>query len=411
MYDLLTGETVFESSAFVAAPLAGLALVHSGATVIRIDPLGGGLDYQRMPRDRQTGESLFWAGLNRGKQSVCIDLSRDEGAELAAAMVTAELDGGGIFLTNLPQRAPLQYEVLRARRADVIRLQIQGNFDGSNAVDYIVNPATGIPYLTGPDSRSHPVNSILPAWDIACGFQAASVVLSMLYRRMREGVGGNASLALSDVAFSLLGHLGFLAEAVINGDREPTGNYLFGGFGRDFTTGDGHRIMVVGLTLRQWRRLVQALELETEIAQIEMDFGASLVDEEVRFEHRERIATLVEERIAALRLSEIEDKFGSDVSWTKYQTVSELVTTDERMSPRNPIWENEQCGEDKLIPVPGAAFSLKDAVRKSPSAVPNLGGDTYAVLSERLGLSHSQLSSLSDRRIIAAPIGQKGTRE
>ena len=61
-------------------------------------------------------------------------------------------------------------------------------------------------------------------------------------------------VALSDVALAMVGNLGKIAEAQINQPERPKdGNYLYGAFGRDFTTKEGRRMMVVALTLRQWR--------------------------------------------------------------------------------------------------------------------------------------------------------------
>jgi 2-methylfumaryl-CoA isomerase len=56
---------VVESSAFIAAPLAGLTLAHFGADVIRVDRIGGGIDYGRLPV-MPSGRCLFWTGLNKG---------------------------------------------------------------------------------------------------------------------------------------------------------------------------------------------------------------------------------------------------------------------------------------------------------------------------------------------------------
>ena len=56
-------------------------------------------------------------------------------------------------------------------------------------------------------------------------------------------------IALSDVAFWMVGNLGKIAEVEINRhERVKDGNYLYGAFGRDFRTRDGRRIMIVALT-------------------------------------------------------------------------------------------------------------------------------------------------------------------
>ena len=63
MTEILKGLRLVEVSAFIAAPYAGLTLAQMGADVIRIDPVGGGLDYRRWPVT-QENRSLYWAGLN-----------------------------------------------------------------------------------------------------------------------------------------------------------------------------------------------------------------------------------------------------------------------------------------------------------------------------------------------------------
>ncbi len=81
MSGLLSGVRVVEGSAFAAAPLGGLTLVQLGADVIRFDQIGGELDYHRWPL-AATGQSLFWAGLNKGKRSIEIDLGSTAGRVL-----------------------------------------------------------------------------------------------------------------------------------------------------------------------------------------------------------------------------------------------------------------------------------------------------------------------------------------
>ena len=86
MPGILEGMRIVEGSAFVAAPLGGMAMAQLGADVIRFDPIGGGLDRKRWPVTAE-GRSLFWAGLNKGKRSIQVDLTSEEGRELVAALV------------------------------------------------------------------------------------------------------------------------------------------------------------------------------------------------------------------------------------------------------------------------------------------------------------------------------------
>jgi 2-methylfumaryl-CoA isomerase len=83
----LAGLRVIEVSSFVAAPLGGMTLAQLGAEVIRIDPPGGAPDTTRWPL-APNGGSLYWAGLNKGKRSVTLDL-RSPGGQRAAASPVA----------------------------------------------------------------------------------------------------------------------------------------------------------------------------------------------------------------------------------------------------------------------------------------------------------------------------------
>src|ERR1041385_359516 len=71
MNRLLADLRIVEFSAFVAAPLGGMTMAQFGAEVIRIDPIGGAIDYNRWPV-AEGGTSLYWAGLNKAKRSVAL---------------------------------------------------------------------------------------------------------------------------------------------------------------------------------------------------------------------------------------------------------------------------------------------------------------------------------------------------
>ena len=83
----LEGLSVVEGSAFVAAPSGGMTLAQLGAEVIRFDQIGGGLDYRRWPLLSSTDVSLYWNGLNRGKQSIEVDLTDPEIQDLLSELI------------------------------------------------------------------------------------------------------------------------------------------------------------------------------------------------------------------------------------------------------------------------------------------------------------------------------------
>ena len=313
MTGILEGLTVVEGSAFVAAPLGGMTLAQLGADVIRFDDIHGGLDNRRWPL-AAGGQSLFWAGLNKGKRSLLVDLASDEGRELVAAVIAA----AGIFLTNFPARGWLGYETLRSRREDLIMVHLKGNRDGSSEVDYTVNPATGFPWATGPRNLTEPLNSVLPAWDIAMGELAAVGLLAADRHRTRTGEGQLVEVALSDVAFAVTGHLGRVAEAQLGATDSPRrdGNYLYGAFGHDFITRDERHVMVVALTDRQWRALLDVTDTHVQMDKIREATDVDVGTESGRFRNRDLIAAILRPWFEARDLAELRTAFeGTGVSW------------------------------------------------------------------------------------------------
>ena len=151
---ILTGMRVVEGSAFVAIPLAGMTLAQMGADVIRFDRIEGGLDAGRWPVTAE-GRSLFWAGLNKGKRSVALDLQSPEGREIATADRHGAGAGRGPVPHQPPRRGWLDYPTLSARRADLDHGVASGRPPRPPAVDYTVNPAVGFPDATGPEGADH----------------------------------------------------------------------------------------------------------------------------------------------------------------------------------------------------------------------------------------------------------------
>ena len=408
MNGILSGLRVVEGSAFVAAPLGGMTLAQLGADVIRFDQIGGGLDHQRWPL-AANGQSLFWAGLNKGKRSIQLELGCAAGRELATALITAAGETGGLFLTNFPARGWLAYETLAKRRPDLIMVALTGNPDGTSEVDYTVNPATGFPWATGPRNLAEPLNSILPAWDIALGTLATVGLLAAERHRRLTGKGQLVNLSLSDVAFAMVGNLGRIAEAQLGGmDQHKDGNYLYGAFGHDFETRDGRRVMVVALTPRQWSALVEVTGIDQSCRDVAHATGQDLNTESGRFQARDLIAALLRPWFASRDLAEIRRTFaGTNVSWGPYQTFRQLVHEDPRCSAENPMFaEVEHPGIGAYL-MPASPLDFSAVPRLKPQRAPMLGEHTDQVLAEVLGLSAREIGRLHEQGVVTGPVAAR----
>jgi 2-methylfumaryl-CoA isomerase len=403
MYPILNGLRVVECASFIAAPSCALHLQQLGAQVVRIDPLGGGPDSRRWPLSPQ-GRSFYWEGLNKGKQSIAIDLSRPQGRSLAADIITADGADAGLFVTNFPKAGFLSHEALSRRRADLVTVRVMGWNDGGQALDYTVNAALGVPCMTGSAANGdEPVNHVLPAWDLLAGSYGAFALLAAERHRRVTGQGQEVLVPLSDVAVASLGHMGQIAEVLTGGDRPRLGNDLFGAFGRDFATADGQRVMVAAITARQWSGLLKALQLEAAVTAIEASRGVSFaVDEGQRFLHRDALFPLFEQAIGALPLQRVQTAFDAHgVCWSPYRTLSAALHADPHFDTGGELFTTLDHPSGHRYPAPGAMASFQGLARQPVQRAPRLGEHTDQVLAEVLSLSSRQIGELHDAGIVA----------
>ncbi len=399
MYNLLPGLSIIEASSFVASPTAGLYLAQMGAEVIRVDQIGGGPDFNRWPK-ADNGRSLYWENLNRAKKSVALDLGKPEGRELLAELVRKT----GQFITNFPVNGFLAHERLAADRPDLITVRIMGLADGGPALDYTVNSAVGYPDLTGPGPD--PVNHVLPAWDLLTGGYAAFAMMAALHHRTLTGLGQEVRVPLSDVAIGTVANLGSLAEVLTTGaNRDRLGNAVYGAFGRDFVTQDGVRLMIMAITPRQWSGLVAVLGIGAEVAAIESQRGVSFAkDEGVRFDHRDALFPLVEQRVAQWAYPALKVALdGVGGCYGPYQTMLDAAN-DPALVTNNPIFGTAPNPSGVTYPAAGSFATLPGLDRAPPSPAPYLGQHSEAVLADRLGLSSGQIGALID----AGTVGTHG---
>ncbi|WP_293678325.1 CoA transferase [uncultured Phenylobacterium sp.] len=404
MYDLLKGLRVVDISAFVAGPTCGLYLAQMGAEVIRVDAIGGGPDFRRWPLT-ENGSSLYWEALNKSKKSVAIDLAKPEGRELAQRLAAAPGEDGGLFVTNFPVEGFLSYDKLKALRDDLICVRVMGWADGSQGMDYTINSALGLPLMTGPVGDERPVNHVLAAWDLLTGAYCAFGLVAALLARMRGQGGREIRAPLSDVGAATMANLGFMAEALYTGHQRPRmGNDLFGAFGRDFTTKDGEKLMLLCVTPKQWSKALEALGIVGAVAEVEASLGVSFAtDEGLRFTHRAQLYPLFERAFAAKTAAELGPAFDAGgVTWGAYQTLHAALD-DPRLYKGNPVFETIRHPSGLSYPAPGAMGTIPQDERLPVTPAPTLGQHTDEVLSEVLGLSSGEIGRLHDAGLVAGP--------
>lgn len=196
----LAGITVVALEQAVAAPFATRQLADLGARVIKVERPGSG-DFARGYDHTVKGMSSYFAWLNRGKESITLDVkSADDRAVLDALLTEAD-----VFVQNLAPgavgRLGLDEETLRETYPRLIACTITGyGSDGplstKKAYDLLIQCETGLVSLTGtPES---PAKVGISVADISAGMYAYSGVLTALYERERTGKGICFEVAMLD---------------------------------------------------------------------------------------------------------------------------------------------------------------------------------------------------------------------
>jgi 2-methylfumaryl-CoA isomerase len=403
MVKILEGLRIVEGSAFVAAPLAGMTLAQMGADVIRFDRIRGGLDNGRWPVTDK-GRSLFWAGLNKGKRSLAVDMTTPRGQEIVTRLICEPGEGKGIFLTNLRVRGWMDYPALKQHRPDLIMMSVTGDRSGGPQVDYTVNPAVGFPMATGPEGSTEPVGHVLPAWDCITGQQAALGILAAERHRRLTGNGQLVELALKDMALAMLGNLGIIGEVTVNGyDRPKMGNSLYGAYAQDFVCKGGRRVVVVALTQRQWDNLKAATHTQVAFEELAVKLGVNLNLEGMRFQHRHAITAVLKPFFDTRAVEEFEAAFTErSVTWARYRTFAQAVREDPDISIDNPMFSMLEHPGIGTYLTPGNPIAFSDAERIAPVRAPSLGENTDEILSG-IGYSDGEIANLHDDLIVAGP--------
>lgn len=199
MNNALNGITVVAVEQAVAAPYASSRLADAGARVIKVERPEG--DFARNYDRLVEGQSAYFVWLNRGKESVCLDLRDDIDRELLEKLVAS----ADVFIQNLKpgsiEKLGFGSAALRSRYPSLITCDISGFGQGGvyshlKAYDLIVQSESGLCAITGtPDG---PARVGVSVCDISAGMTAHSAILQALYARKTTGIGAGIQVSLFD---------------------------------------------------------------------------------------------------------------------------------------------------------------------------------------------------------------------
>lgn len=221
----LAGITVVDFSQFLAGPYASLRLLDLGARVIKIEnPQGGDLCRRHYVSEVRTkGDSSLFHAINRGKESIALDLKTPEGLEDAKRLVARADIVIQNFRPGVIERLGLDYDRARARRPGLIYGSVSGyGEDGPWAdlpgQDLLAQARSGLMWLSG-NADDGPVPVGLPIADISAGACLAQGLLAALFRQARTGEGTHVQTSLLEALMDI--QFEFLGTWLRNGEQPP----------------------------------------------------------------------------------------------------------------------------------------------------------------------------------------------
>ena len=263
----LTGILVVALEQAVAAPLCTARLAEAGARVIKIERAEG--DFARGYDHVVHGESAYFVWLNRGKESLVLDIKQPEDAALLGRLI-ARAD---VFVQNLAPgaaaRAGFGSAALRARHPRLISVDITGyGEDGPAAImkayDLLIQCETGLASITGGPAEAGRVG--VSVADIACGMNAHAAVLQALLGRAATGKGAGIAVSLFDsiadwMTVPLLHH-DYAGRAPARAGLHHATIAPYGAY----RCGDGRQVVIAVQNEREWRRFCAAVLGDAGIA-------------------------------------------------------------------------------------------------------------------------------------------------
>ncbi len=387
----LDGITVLALEHVIAAPYATRQLADLGARVIKVERPGGG-DQARGYDRRARGLSSHFVWVNRGKQSLTLDL-KQPAAQQVLRQLLARAD---VLVQNLAPgaaaRLGLGWEALEAVHPRLIVCDISGYGDDPDhpgpmrdrkAYDLLIQGEAGFLSVTG--TPQAPAKAGASIADIAAGMQAYSGILAALIQRGRTGRGCRLDVSMLE---AMVEWMGFPLYYALDGAEPPPRAgaahatiYPYG----PFPTGDGRTVLLGLQNEREWQAFCTQVLQQPALAQ-----DARFCSNPLRSAAREALRAIIVEDFAALSAEEV----------TARLEAAQIATA--RLNDMADVWAHPQLQARGRVTEVGSPVGplpawrppgLPEAFAPALGPVPAVGEHTDAILAE-LGYDAAQVAAL-----------------
>jgi len=373
----LDGLLVVALEQAVAAPFATRQLADLGARVIKIERAGAG-DFARGYDTSVLGQASYFVWLNRGKESVELDV-KSPGGQQAMAALLARAD---VFVQNLApgaaERLGLDAAGLLARHARLICCSVSGYgpdgpYAGKKAYDLLVQCEAGLLSVTGtPDA---PCKAGISVADIAAGMYAYSGVLTALYERERTGRGSSFEVSLLDALgewmtqpylYTVYGGQEPRRTGARHASISPYGPYQ----------ARGGEVFIGLQNEREW-----AVLCEKVLARSDLVTDERFATNPDRVKHDDELTAIIEDVLASMTPDEVVARLdAAGIANARLRTPAEFAAHPQ-LAARDRWREADTPGGPVRALLPPVTVPGREAAM---GAVPALGQHTEAVLAEFL---------------------------
>jgi crotonobetainyl-CoA:carnitine CoA-transferase CaiB-like acyl-CoA transferase len=391
--------TVLDLSRVLAGPFASMIMAELGATVIKIEEPGRGDETRSLePFVERNGrrESAYYFAMNRGKQSVTVNLRAKEGQEIIRELARK----ADVLLENFPTgtltRYDLDYPAIRGCNERIIYISCTGfgqtgPYAHRRGYDTVFQAMGGMMSLTG-ERDGAPVKAGLPIADLTSGLWAVIAALAALQGRNATGNGCHVDFSMLDGQVALLtvaaARYFALGEVPQRLGTEHPGRVPSATFRcaddkfLQITAGDQH-----------WLALCRVLGLEGWGSEAELRGNSG------RVRRREEVMAALSQAIAARRRDELAAALDAvGVPQGPIRALDEILA-DEHTSARGLVEKfiHPSVGEFPALRLPYRFAGWDDPAVERP---PLLGEHTESALTERLGLSRDRIAQLKEAKAI-----------
>lgn len=392
----LSGVTVVDLTSFLSGPFCTQILADLGARVIKVEPPEG--DSSRsIPPHFIDGDSAYYLGNNRGKESIVVNLKDPAGLELVKALIAKADVVVENFRPGVCERLGLHVAELRRKHPELIWASLSGfgqtgPWRDRPAYDMIVQALSGVMSLTGEAGRPA-VRLGIPAGDLVAGLFTAIGVCAAIAGRGNHGAGVEVDVSMLDCQLAMLSYQA--VYSMISGRApEPQGarhdsipTY------RSFVGCDGREFVVTANTDRMWR------ELCSVINRSDLAVDARFSGQGERLANRDDLWAILE---AAFRARPAQEWVSAlqerRVPAALIKMVPEALA-DAREAGRDMVLELARPSGGR-ISVLGNPIKFSDNAPLTATFPPTLGADTDSILSSELGLDDDAVAALRVQGVI-----------